>query len=97
MDDDLRNAIGPATRCATGIMPVAVSLSLVAHGDTPGIACPPLRLARIPGGRMAMFWKGICAIDGGDRMGGFVNEDVRHPAVLGADGIDPGHPHPRDG
>jgi hypothetical protein len=63
----------------------------------PGIACPPLRLARIPGGRMAMFWKGICAIDGGDRMGGFVNEDVRHPAVLGADGIDPGHPHPRDG
>jgi hypothetical protein len=46
---------------------------------------------------MAMFWKGICAIDGGDRMGGFVDEDVRHPAVLGAEGIDPGHPHPRDG
>jgi hypothetical protein len=44
MDDDLRNAIGPATRCATGIMPVAVSLSLVAHGDTPGhrlSAAPP--------------------------------------------------------
>ena len=58
MDHDRRDASTPATRCATGIMPVAVSLS------NPPTATPSSVMSRINLGRMAVLRSGRDAVSG---------------------------------